>query len=340
MSKKRVTSFDVAKHAGVSRSLVSAVINNTPGIGISKETREHILKSIEELNYHVDAGARSMKTGRSKCIAAFGCLESPLFPYLLEGVQLACVKAGYHILISGHIDGKQDRYELLNLYYQRRIDGLITLDDTSYYDEAWRDEINKSRIPYVSVEGYVKDEQVHSILVDYAQSVRDALQFVSKTIRQNPVYIEVYNNESSTNWAEQQRRLAYIEWCKSKQAEPVIISIHLEDEQRYYDLLQQYQKEHGVIPPILINWSYGAIYLYRAAYKLGLTIGKDIHLMSADNTIRGNQLLVPTLSAMNIPYKQMGERAVIEVLKQMDKDHGSDHKKILFTPEILQGESV
>ena len=49
MSNTRLTIFDIAKIAGVSRSTVSRALNNDSGI--SDETKEKILNVIKEMNY-------------------------------------------------------------------------------------------------------------------------------------------------------------------------------------------------------------------------------------------------------------------------------------------------
>ena len=41
---KRVTMTDVARLAGCSQSTVSVVLNNTPGIRISRETRQRVIR--------------------------------------------------------------------------------------------------------------------------------------------------------------------------------------------------------------------------------------------------------------------------------------------------------
>lgn len=164
-----MTSHDVARLAGVSRSVVSAVLNDTPGIGVSAQTREAVLHAIAELNYHVDAQARSMKTGRSMTLAAFGDTRHPLFMRLLEGMQRECEARGYHILLCSPGERKSGdaRRALLDLYHQRKIDGIITLDETSYRSENWAAKVQEAGVPYVSVEGYAETEGVYSILADY-----------------------------------------------------------------------------------------------------------------------------------------------------------------------------
>src|ERR1700692_1499350 len=46
---KRVTMTDVARLAACSQSTVSVVLNNTPGIRISRTTRERVIKAAEDL---------------------------------------------------------------------------------------------------------------------------------------------------------------------------------------------------------------------------------------------------------------------------------------------------
>jgi len=48
---KRITMTDVARAAGCSQSTVSVVLNNTPSIKISAETKTRVLAAIEELGY-------------------------------------------------------------------------------------------------------------------------------------------------------------------------------------------------------------------------------------------------------------------------------------------------
>jgi LacI family transcriptional regulator len=48
---KRVTMTDVARAAGCSQSTVSVVLNNTPSIKISAETRNRVMSAIDELGY-------------------------------------------------------------------------------------------------------------------------------------------------------------------------------------------------------------------------------------------------------------------------------------------------
>jgi len=346
-SPKRATSQDVAKLAGVSRSVVSAVLNGTPGIGVSEQTRENVLAAIRELDYHVDARARGMKTGRSMTLAAFGDTSHPLFMRLLEGMQRASGAEGYHLLLTSPGRGKagEARAELLELYQQRRIDGIVTLDDTSYADEKWAQRVQANGVPYVSVEGYAEFAGVCSVHADYRKSIETALDYLWEKCSDKkfvPEYAEVFSlsHEGKVNWAEQQRRKGYEGWCREHKLEPKI-SRQLQQAGRvdWQEWCRQRAESKQDSPPVLLNWSSAAPDLYRSAYRFGLSIGTDLCIMAADNTIQGDLLSVPTLSCVEIPYAEMGEAAVRSMLLQIRGEAKRPSK--LWLPAILKpGESA
>ena len=59
---KIVTQEDVAKYAGVSRAVVSYVLNNGPR-GVSEETRNRVLAAIQELGYRPNKHAQRLRLG-------------------------------------------------------------------------------------------------------------------------------------------------------------------------------------------------------------------------------------------------------------------------------------
>ncbi|MET9830376.1 LacI family DNA-binding transcriptional regulator [Streptomyces sp. NPDC006385] len=65
---KRVTSADVAKEAGVSRTTVSFVLNDRPGHAIPEETRERVLEAARRLKYRPHASARALAAGHSDIV--------------------------------------------------------------------------------------------------------------------------------------------------------------------------------------------------------------------------------------------------------------------------------
>src|SRR2546423_6726423 len=66
--RRRATSADVAREAGVSRATVSYVLNRVPHQTIPESTRQLVLEAAKRLNYSPSAAARTLRRGRSDLV--------------------------------------------------------------------------------------------------------------------------------------------------------------------------------------------------------------------------------------------------------------------------------
>lgn len=94
-ARRRPTSRDVARLAGVSQSTVSYVLTDRPGI--SAATRERVQRAAAELSYRPNLAARSMRTRRTGRIAIVLPMTSWNPSSLLIGATTAAQEAGYAV---------------------------------------------------------------------------------------------------------------------------------------------------------------------------------------------------------------------------------------------------
>jgi DNA-binding LacI/PurR family transcriptional regulator len=97
---RRVTSADVAREAGVSRTTVSYVLNDTPHQKIPPATRQRILDAVQRLGYAPSPAARALQSGRSDVVL---CLlpDWPIGPTvgsLLQHLSAALAAEGLTLL--------------------------------------------------------------------------------------------------------------------------------------------------------------------------------------------------------------------------------------------------
>lgn len=335
---KRPTSQDVAKLAGVSRAVVSAVLNRTPGIRVSPEKRQAVLDAIDSLGYRVDAHARGMRTGRSRCIGAYGNLDNPMFLQVLQGAQQVCMEAGYQLLLYGKSGNPREKEELLALYQERRIDGLLTKDTTGFVDETFAEAVREAGLPFISVEGYPESGDVLSVLMDYGESIRMALDYMWERTGRYPVYAAAIHEEGmEPRWGDRQRLVAYEGWMRERGQTPRVFRLSLAEPAGWEEMAAGLPRPSAV----LCNWFAGSALLYRAAAKLGLAVGRDLYVMSADNTAQANRFMVPTLSSIEVPYAQMGSAAAERVIRLAEgRDDPEAPGKIWLAPRLAPGESV
>ena len=71
MSKKKATSSDVAKRAGVSQATVSMVLNKKYNVSFSRETVEKVEQAARELGYHLPGRKNRKESRKEKLIRCF-----------------------------------------------------------------------------------------------------------------------------------------------------------------------------------------------------------------------------------------------------------------------------
>lgn len=118
---KHVTSYDVARKAGVSQSAVSRYF--TPGASVSKPTRERIMRAVEALGYRPNAIARSLITQRSNMVAII-VTNTGFHPEFTAQLSNSFTGHGLHILLFT-LDHERDAERVLDEIWQFRVDGVI-----------------------------------------------------------------------------------------------------------------------------------------------------------------------------------------------------------------------
>lgn len=149
--KRRVTSQQVAKRAGVSRTTVSFVLNDVPGSNISEETRQKVFQAAAELGYVPNAAARSLVSGQTLTIGlvvshAEHLQVDAFIPQLLYSISKNSHLHGYRVLLETVADvSAPDAY--MQLVRGNRIDGLIVLNIRS--DDSQLPELIRRSFPVV-----------------------------------------------------------------------------------------------------------------------------------------------------------------------------------------------
>ena len=127
---KRPTINDVAAVAGVSKSLVSLVLRDSPNV--SDEKRAAVRRAVAELGYRPNAVARSLVSRRTNVIGVMLTdLHNPFFASVVDGIEEAAAPKGYQPLI--HTGNRQPSKEALAMeaMIELRTDGLILVSPQS-----------------------------------------------------------------------------------------------------------------------------------------------------------------------------------------------------------------
>lgn len=105
-----MTIKDIAKKCHVGVSTVSRAMNNHPDI--NPETKEKILKVIEEANYVPNNSARNLKRNDAKAIAVLvKGIGNTFFSELVGILERECEKKGYSCILQ-YVDEQEDEWDV------------------------------------------------------------------------------------------------------------------------------------------------------------------------------------------------------------------------------------
>lgn len=122
-----VTIADVARHAGVALSTVSYVLSGKRAI--SATTRQRVLRSIDILGYHPNAGARALASRRANVIALVLPLRTgmhlPVLMQLVTAVVTTARQFDHDVLLMTADEGPTGLHRIAA---SAMVDGVIVMD--------------------------------------------------------------------------------------------------------------------------------------------------------------------------------------------------------------------
>src|SRR3990172_11036140 len=142
---KRASMLDVARKAGVSKATVSHVINNTRFV--ETETKDRVLKSIQELGYRRNALARSLTTKRTGTVGiVVSDASNSFFGELLLGVEEVLRPQNCALIICNTNETLEYEAHYLNLLLNQRVDGIIAAATSQPWIELSKAEVQHTPV--------------------------------------------------------------------------------------------------------------------------------------------------------------------------------------------------
>jgi len=174
--RKRVTSYDVARVAGVSQSAVSRAFR--PGLSVSAKTKDKVMKAAKKLGYKPNAIARMLITQRSGMVAVIiSSISNLIYPELLSRVTDQLSERGQRVLLFT-LDESEQLEALLEQIWTFQVDGVIAL--TAHFDHRDISQFEEHDIPVVLYNRQVPDHPVNTVCVDHGQGVRQLVELLVK----------------------------------------------------------------------------------------------------------------------------------------------------------------
>ncbi|MBQ8082051.1 MAG: LacI family DNA-binding transcriptional regulator [Clostridia bacterium] len=339
------TIFDVAKYAGVSKSTVSLVINNSPLV--AETTRRKVLQAIADIHYVPNSYARGLSANSTNCLGVAVMAEQTqeisyhfdqhvgLCSYnIMSGIHSALMENQYGMMMERFcsVDHPGEVPELVS---KHRVDGVIIVG--SPYDHGLIEKLRSMRFPFVmaGVDSFV--EGVDCASADPGEGVRLGMDYLSEQ-----GYREVLLLNCPRSFHSSYTRLdAYISSAARHQMrvrpEWVVNCEHNTGSSAYQRMKACW--EAGIRPrAILAANGHLALGAMRYLYEQRIRVPEEVSVIGyEDSSLSG--YAIPALTSVNIHKELMGQKAA-ELLIRRLKQPNAEPIQFIAPAELVIRNSV
>jgi DNA-binding LacI/PurR family transcriptional regulator len=349
-SKLRVPArmIDVARRAGVSRTIVWKVLGNGGGNArVSAETAARVRRAAEELHYHPNQAARQLAGKRSDTIGAFGnwFLQSHLrvFSWLTElatarGLRILAGQS--HTQLFQQVPHSFE--DFVRDHQARGSDGLVfvALNNDPIWPEAARALAN---VPHViSLLGNPGIAGASCVLSDVAEGMRLAVEHLDRQGRRKIVQIleddrgqinrqryaamKAVHEALGRPYHSEQLCLATADWTNDT------------DFAKYLALAEELVVQRGA-DAIIADNDFTAVRLLKAFNRLGRRVPDDVAVVGWGNEFPA-PWVIPGLTTVNNDIKSVAAAALDLLALAWEHPAESPPPQVVIRPQFIVRESA
>ncbi|MFG1819290.1 LacI family DNA-binding transcriptional regulator [Kribbella sp. NPDC049174] len=334
MSKRRVTSTDIAKASGVSRSAVSLVLNGRGAGMVDAEKQERIRAIAREMGYVPNASAVNLRRQRTATIGLVtdAIASAPFAGPLLSGASDVALEAGYMILTidtwqhPSYVDGA------MSTLRARDVDGVI-------YADAGLRQVDRLDVPpglpLVMANAYVADDSLPAFIPDDEGGGRSAAELVLEARHRRIAFIT--GNSDSPATAARIRGFTAAMNDAGLPVEGSLIPARYSVSSNHAAALELLRRPDRPTAILAAN-DRGATGVVLAAASLGLSVPRDLSVVGYDDEQFLAAEVPPGLTTIALPHREMGQRATAELLARIaGEDHGEGGTERLPCLPVIRG---
>lgn len=339
-----MTSQELAKLCGVSKTTVSRVINNDPKV--KEETRQVVLEAMKKYNYVPSTSARRLAGIDSRIIGVFimdinlsgsktRVSKSSYFSNLTNLIIDKANNHGFQVLVS-IITREQQMEEVKNLFMSRTIFSGIVIGGFNQSEEI--DSIRKLNFPIIVIDKACEENEVdsHSLFLNI-DNFTGAYKATKHLIEQG--------HKSIGHIAGDMRKFSAIERLKGYKAALKDAGIQYSDELVYEGDFQEVGG-YNQVEKLIRNSSVTAIFAandgmaigaIKKMMDMGYHVPKDYSIVGFDNIDMGNYI-TPTLSTVHCQFEEFARISILALEYFIEHKH-FEKQEVKVKPELIIRES-
>lgn len=335
-SRRAITTGEIARLCGLSRSTVSAVLNGKRNV--RESTRSKVLKCIREQNYASGMIAKALVGELSHMVAVLASnLGSPFHMMFFRGMNEVLEAEGYHILFHNVRPEDQEDPKTLASLHAYRPAGYIVLRGAEGPKGEHARRIVEEGLPLVA-EGQFEGLETHAVTFDNRAAMKLATDYVISKGHRRLGHLA----GPAFSIGAKERKLGFVESLIEHDipVSSAVIADAGETAAVGYSVALEVLKDVDSRPTAMLCFNdMVAMGVYRAAHELSLEIPRDLSVVGFDG-IDFVELLGPPLTTVDIFPKELGERAARLLVRAIRNQTGRGFEIQEVKPRLLERASV
>ena len=331
----------IAAAAGVSHATVYRALNGKRHI--AEATRRHVLQVAEQLGYHPNRLARSLRTSRSFTLGlVLRTVNSSFHAELLENIEEAARAQGFDILLACSQGDPERERDLVQLFREKAADGVIVAPEGAAHNLSFYQDLVDDGLPLVFIDSYLPRLPSDYCVTDNFQSgylVGRHLTGLGR--KQTVILLGVGRYTQATSVFER------VEGCRRALGEaglapPLVLELGADDlflrpEPAYRGMLAQLRS--GLQLDSLFVLHDGHAYpAMQALHEFGLSIPGDVAVVGHDD-LEPSRYLTPALTTVRQPLEQMGAECVRLLLERLEQGLEVPPQQLRLEPTLIVRQS-
>lgn len=335
-----MTIKDVAGRCGVSVSTVSRVLNNHPDV--SDAIREKVMAVVRELHYVPNNSARDLVKPKSDAIGlVVRGVGNPFFTGVIRAIERTITEAGYTMVLHQIQSGEDELREGAELARSKRLQGLILLGGCFDYKPEQTASLG---IPFVCCSftnsfGTLRKDQFSSVSInDQKEAYRAVRMLTERGHKKIAVLLDSIRDHSIS-------QLRYMGYCQALEESGISLDSDLIEETVTYEMADGYAGMERLLErrddftSVFVISDAMAVAAMKALHDHGKRIPEDCSVVAIDG-IDMSAYVIPTLTTLVQPQKEMGESAVRILVDMVEGRAGNRHILLETTPRMGGSVSV
>lgn len=305
---------DVAKAAGVSTATVSRCLNLPDRV--AKKTLDRVMKTVDDMGYTPNFGARAMAARRTFTIGAIiPTMENSIFARGLQAFQEELRSRGYNLLVASSSYRPDVEKEQIRALVSRGADALLLIGYER--EQAIYDYLERQGVPVLLAWAFLEGQVQPSIGFNNRAAM---CSLANRVIELGHRRIGVISAITKGN----DRAAERVAGIRDAMSQNGLNPENLKVIETPYDIqngafaFDELMKADPGLTVVMCGNDVLAVGALRKSKEMGLRVPEDVSITGFDD-IELASIVTPGLTTVHVPHREMGRKAATELVDMVEK---------------------